>query len=102
MIILSEKDEGRTVEVSAGSIITVRLIENPTTGYRWKVESSGTMELVGDSFEGTGGAIGAAGARVFRFRAVRPGSNTLRIKNWREWEGESSIIGRFNATVLVK
>jgi inhibitor of cysteine peptidase len=33
-MILSEQDCGRTFEVSMGDVITVRLKENPTTGYR--------------------------------------------------------------------
>ena len=101
-MILNDQDKGRTLEVEAQSPVTVRLNENPTTGYRWKVETAEGLETVGDSFEKVGDAIGAAGVRVFQFRASGTGSHKLSIRNWRDWEGESSIIDRFYATILVK
>ena len=99
---LSEQDNGRTIELSAGDIVTVRLKENPTTGYRWTVENAGGLELVDDRFEGGGGAIGAAGVRVLQFRSSSTGSHDLRLKNRQEWEGDSSIVERFNLTIAVK
>lgn len=102
MTILSNQDNGRTVEVKAQSIVTVRLKENPTTGYRWKVETAGGLELLDDSFEKQGDAIGAAGIRTFKFRTPETGVHKLSIRNWRDWKGESSIIDRFYAVIEVK
>lgn len=102
MTILSNQDNGRTLEAKARSIITVRLEENPTTGYRWNVDSAGGLELISDSFERKGDAIGAAGIRVFQFCTPEAGSHKLSIRNWRDWEGESSIIDRFYAIIKVK
>ena len=62
-MVLTESDRGRTVELAAGSLVTLRLRENPTTGYRWSMQSTGGLELVGDRYE-PGGAVGAAGVRV--------------------------------------
>lgn len=101
-MILNDQDLGRTVEVEAQSILNIRLSENPTTGYRSEVENTGGLELVGDNFEKAGIAIGAGGVRIFQFRALNAGSHRLSIKKWRDWEGESSIIERFYATIVVK
>jgi len=101
-MILNEQDRGRTVEAPMGDVITVRLKENPTTGYHWAVETTTGLELVGDRFEAGSGAIGAAGVRVLQFRAPRAGSNNLRLKYWREWEGEASVTERFDANIIVK
>jgi predicted secreted protein len=101
-MMLSEQDRGRSVEVPRDSVITLRLKENPTTGYLWSVEATNGLELVGDRFEEGGPAIGAAGARVFQFRTPRAGLHKLRLKNWREWEGETSVIDRFDANIIVK
>jgi predicted secreted protein len=100
--ILNNQDNGRTVEAKARSIITVRLEENPTTGYRWNVATAGGLELLGDSFEKGGEAIGAAGTRIFQFRTPESGSHKLSIQNWRDWEGESSIIDQFYAIIEIK
>lgn len=99
---LSEQDNGRTVELGAGDVVTVRLKENPTTGYRWAIENAGALESIGDDFEGGGGAIGAGGTRVLQFRASRAGSHELRMKNWQEWEGDSSSTERFDVTIVAK
>ncbi len=100
-MILDAHDRGRTVEVAAGNVVTVRLRESPTTGYRWTVERAAGLERVGDTFEARG-AVGGAGVRQFQFRAARAGSYEIRMKNWREWEGESSIVDRFDVRIAVK
>lgn len=102
MTVLSNQDNGRTVEVKAQSIVNVCLKENPTTGYRWKVDTAGGLELIDDSFERQGDAIGAAGIRIFKFRTPEAGVHKLSIRNWRDWEGESSIIDRFDAVIEVE
>jgi inhibitor of cysteine peptidase len=101
-MILNHQDLGRTIEVEAQSVVTLLLNENPTTGYRWEVETTGGLEMVGDNFERAGSAIGAGGMRVFQFRVSDAGSHRLSIKKWRDWEGKSSIIERFYATIVVK
>ena len=98
---LTEQDRGRTVELTLGSVVTVRLKENPTTGYRWTLETVHGLAVIDDRFEG-GGAIGAAGIRVLQFRAASLGTCDLRLKNWCAWEGETSVIDRFDLKVTVK
>jgi len=85
-MIFSEQDSGRTVKVKQGAMITIRLVENPTTGYRWAVEAGSGLEQVEDLNE-PGGRIGAAGVRVLQFQAKGIGTHELRLKNWREHEG---------------
>jgi inhibitor of cysteine peptidase len=100
-MMLNEQDSGRTVKVKSGAMITIRLVENPTTGYRWVVEARSGLEQVGDQNE-PGSRIGAAGVRVLQFHSKSIGTHELRLKNWREREGESSVIGRFNAWIVVE
>lgn len=100
-MLLTDQDSGRTVEIRAGAVLTVRLKENPTMGYRWTVDEAGNLERMGDRFE-VDGAIGAGGVRIFQFRASRVGSCELSMKNCREWEAESSVIDRFDAKIIVR
>ena len=99
---LSEQDNGRTVDLPAGAIVTVRLKENPTTGYRWAVESAGGLSLIADNTAASGAAPGAAGVHEFQFRATSNGTFELRLKNSREWETDSSGIDRFNVTISAR
>lgn len=60
------------------------------------------LELESSDFDPPHGtAIGAGGRRTFRFRARRAGTTDLALKLWREWEGDSSIIERFQVSVRV-
>lgn len=100
-MILRELDSGRTLQVERGELIILRLAENPTTGYRWGVESSQGLELIDDQ-NTFGEGLGAGGLRVLQFRSRRSGECELRLKHWREWEGEGSVIGRFQVNLVVE
>jgi len=97
----TEQDRGRVVELPLGGVVTVRLKENPTTGYRWTVETAQGLVGIDDRFE-AGGAIGAAGFRVLEFRTTSLGTCELRAKNWCAWEGENSVIDRFDLRITTK
>jgi inhibitor of cysteine peptidase len=92
---------GGRVSASAGDFIVVRLSENPTTGYRWQVETAGGVQLLNDSLSGASGAPGAGGERVFRFAAVTPGLASIRATLRRAWESGVPDQGRFEVTVEV-
>ena len=98
---LTEKDSGGSFDLAASSTLTLRLKENPTTGYRWSVESSGGLRLAGNEQE-HGSTAGGGGVHVFRFSVPADGTHELRLRHWREWEGEGSITDRFSATINVK
>jgi hypothetical protein len=34
-------------------------------------------------------------------RAKAPGSTTIKLKRWRQWEGEGSVVERFELTLRV-
>jgi predicted secreted protein len=93
MVVVDEQQSGTGVDVPAGQLLAIRLKENAGTGFRWTVEDAGGLTPA-DHVD-RGGAPGAAGFREFRFRAGAPGGHRLVLRQWRDWEGESSIIGRF-------
>ena len=98
---LTTGDRGRRVGIVVGETVTLRLAENPTTGYRWAVLSAGGLEMVRDGFEGAGsGAIGAGGTRVLEFRAARVGSGRVELVNRQEWNPEGAA-ERFEVAVEV-
>jgi inhibitor of cysteine peptidase len=101
---INKADKGKTLEASVDTTVELRLPENPTTGYRWKADDLDGSVLVQKEarFEVGSPAIGEGGTRIFRYQAVAPGSASLRLKLFREWEGDSSILERFEVVVLVK
>lgn len=80
-MILSNQDHGRTVEVEAQSVGTVRLDENPSTGYRWSVETNEGLEMVDDSFEKAGDAMGQEAFEYYSFAHRRRVLTGLALEN---------------------
>lgn len=75
MKILNADDANQTVTISPGEEITVTLQENPTTGFRWTVESvSGDVSVLGSDFKAASNPRpGAGGERTVRLRAGNDG-----------------------------
>ncbi len=101
---LSLADDGTTVELRPGETLAIRLPENAATGYAWAAEpvDAGKVELLPAEAEAGGAkAIGSGGETLFRLRARKPGRTELRLRHWREWEGEPSIRGTFRLNLLI-
>jgi len=101
---LTATDSGKTFEVSSGDTLSIQLPENPTTGYRWTIQNPDdpNLELQNSEFSPSSSSIGAGGQRTFTFQAKSPGTAHLQLKEWRAWEGDRSILNRFELTVQVK
>lgn len=105
-ITLTNADNERLLEAHPGDENLLLLAETATTGYRWHVgQAEGGIGLQSDGYqtpeqtEGKGIQFGRGGIRRYRFRVVAPGTFRLALKNWREWEGEGSVLERFAVTV---
>ena len=101
-ISLGTVDNGTTIDAVVGDVIVVRLTENPTTGYRWSLESveGSLLTIEDDTFVlDSGPPMGSGGTRQFRFRTTAAGATTLNLKHWREWAGEDSVTERYTVQV---
>ncbi|NTW53205.1 MAG: protease inhibitor I42 family protein [Chlorobaculum sp.] len=103
MTTLLEKDNGRTIDIPAGSSFHIELPENATTGYQWAVDrfDEEFVELVSTEPHYAPGPPGSGGSVEFVFRAKKAGSAEIALKQWRHWEGDGSVIHRFNARIDV-
>jgi len=89
MLQFTKDQSGGAFEMKVGETFEVQLPENPTTGYRWYLRTSGgsCLELADDSFQPSGGTTcGAGGMRRWRFCAVRAGSADIEMVHRRSWE----------------
>jgi len=102
---LTQADNGTTIETLPGGRILVRLPENPTTGYRWTLDMGDERVIspISSEYAPRGdAAVGASGNAVLVFEARAPGEGTIRLKRWRDWEGEASVRDRYEVKVRVK
>ncbi len=100
----SGADNGRTVTLHVGDRFTVALKENSTTGYSWKVVSSGepAVKQVGQpTFKTDSSLHGAGGTVTYRFRAAAEGTGALELVYVRPWQKDAAPEATFKLTVVV-
>ena len=93
------------IAAKAGETFTIKLEENPTTGYQWSVvvsdESVVTLEK--DDYvpdDKSGELAGSGGTRVLTFKALKEGTAKIEMVYERSWEpnpGDEKV--QFNVTV---
>ena len=101
-IVLTEKDDGRTVQVTVGSVLVVRLFSNASTGYRWQPTLSGNpcLQLIRRWNRGDPEPMpGAPSTQAFSYRAVRTGKARLLFYYSRPWE--KNPLAEFSVIVAV-
>jgi inhibitor of cysteine peptidase len=110
-VVLTKQDKDKVQNVTVGESFVITLDENPTTGYVWAVEGQPELlvlqssDYVSDVHPNQSGApmiVGAGGKRSFTFMAQKSGTTTLKLKHWRSWEGDSSIVDTFSVPVVVR
>lgn len=102
---LTEADAGKTVQAHPGDHILIQLSANPSTGYSWAIDKTNAsiLGLQRESYTPSpGGALGSGGTTVFTFIAQRAGTVHLQLKYWRSWEGDSSIVKRYDVTIQIQ
>ena len=104
MLLIVEKDNGRTVGIRLGDSVRVNLPENATTGYRWAIDryDEEFIEAIAAAPKYTANAIGSGGEGEFIFKGKKIGSGEIMLKYWRHWEGDSSITSRFRLRLNVQ
>ena len=104
-ITLTEADAGVTRALKVDQEVLLNLEETPSTGYRWflEAEPSAAVENLGIQWNTPdAGGVGAAGRRVFHLRVLTPGEIQLRLKLWRQWQGDASVTRRLEFTLHVQ
>lgn len=102
---ISASDNGRIVPVNAGTQITLRLAENPTTGYQWILITGKGLNITRDVYvpsETTGTMTGSGGTRIWDIVALRPGAETIHATYLRPFEGITGNETVFTVTVDVR
>jgi inhibitor of cysteine peptidase len=101
---LTAIDSGGSRSVRVGDIVVISLVESPTSGFGWGVEKlpPQVTPAGGEFVQASEAGLGGSGTRVFRFEAQATGKGRLALRRWRSWEGEASVVERFDATIEVQ
>jgi inhibitor of cysteine peptidase len=104
ILVVTQKDNGKTIDLSVGQDFLIQLDENPTTGYRWEVREIDTdlIDRTEDQYsQNLDSETGGGGVRIFKFTTKKTGQDRIQLKHWRTWEGEKSSIGCFTIQLRV-
>jgi predicted secreted protein len=101
--VLTAADNGRTVELPVGDEVALRLPENATTGYRWAIDSADAnlVDIKEGQYVLTSEKMGGGGEAQWLIKAKAPGATSIKLKRWRQWEGESSVVERYEITLRI-
>lgn len=84
---VDESFDNKSVTIPVGDMVELSLAENPTTGFRWTLASSGApiCELKADDFVPSGQKPGEGGRHNFSFLAKQPGEAAITLHSRRKW-----------------
>ncbi len=97
-----EASDGQSVHLTAGEPFRIRLNENRTSGFRWRLEGDlpSFLQLIGETYEPASLQPGAGGVHTWDFQCVGQGQTTLAFGMSRSWEAGSPA-RRFSITAQV-
>ena len=103
MVQLDESQNGNEIELRMGELFEIRLSENPTTGFRWVLESSGapTCLVIEDCYETSTATPGAGGSHCWRLQGKQIGESRIELCYRRSWEGQGAAARTFSLRVHV-
>ncbi len=92
---LSDPDQGAEITLRIGDRVMVVLAGNPTTGYAWSPSPLYGFEPIQasseDEYRVTSTLLGGGGLFIYRYWAVREGSQTFFYRYARAWEDVGPI-----------
>lgn len=101
-LVASEWQNGATVTVDPMTTITLKLPENPTTGYQWNLTLTPGLTVTGDTYEPsdtTGKLVGSGGTRIWQILAAGTGTQQIHAVYTRSWEPVTGNETAFSMTV---
>jgi inhibitor of cysteine peptidase len=103
-IVVTEEQNKATIYVNQSNIITVKLPENPTTGYQWNLTTTAGLSVMNDTYvasDTTGKIVGSGGIHVWDISAVAHGEQKIAAVYKRSWEPLAGNETTFSMTVMV-
>jgi predicted secreted protein len=84
----NEEANGAEVAIPIGETFEICLSENPTAGFRWKLEPRGepSCVLVSEHFSQGRESPGSQGIHCWNFKALAHGTSTIELTYQRRWQ----------------
>ncbi|MDD1645617.1 MAG: protease inhibitor I42 family protein, partial [Methanomicrobiales archaeon] len=86
--VYDESSNGQTISVAKDSLVTIRLKENPTTGYSWQVQVTEGLSIVHDEYipdKVPAGMVGSGGTHSWTVQPQDAGTFTFSAIYMQPW-----------------
>ena len=102
-LVVTEQENNTTVETVLGTVITLKLPENPTTGYQWNLTTTPGLNVTRDIYIPSSPQMaGSGGVRSWDIATVQEDTQQIRAVYMRSWEPVTGNETTFSMTVVVK
>lgn len=89
VVLVDDTNEGQVIPVNETASIIIKLPDNPSTGYVWKVTGADGLAITQDTYTpAETGTVGAAGVHAWTMEPRTTGLVTFSAVYYRPWEGE--------------
>jgi inhibitor of cysteine peptidase len=106
-LMITEADNGKTINVKQGNTFILKLNENPSTGYSWQLSLSSGLKLLSEKYypsksSGPNGIliVGAGGYHLWVIEATNKGSQQVEATYKRSWEQAAGKTFKLNVEVV--
>lgn len=92
-VTVGQSQSGSTMSAARGDVLVLRLPENPTTGYSWKMTLSDGLTLESDEYipdEQSGDLVGVGGTHQWRIELSETGKQSVDGVYRQEWDPTQS------------
>jgi inhibitor of cysteine peptidase len=104
-IYFDEVSNGKTISITQATSVTIRLKENPTTGFSWVVTLPEGLSMVDDKYAPDtvpAGIVGSGGTHIWTLRPDRAGTFTFRAVHMQPWMNVTGTEQTYTLTLMVK
>ncbi|HEY3361452.1 MAG TPA: protease inhibitor I42 family protein [Methanosarcina sp.] len=102
--VITEADNGKTINLENGETFYLRLRENPSTGYSWQLNLSQGFRILSYEYtqdQAPKGSVGVPGTRQWEIKTVTLGSQQITGIYKRPWENVTGEENTFTLKVEV-
>jgi inhibitor of cysteine peptidase len=103
-MVVTADDNGTNITVKQGENFTVKLQENPSTGYSWQLNVTEGLSILSDEYiqdPAPEGYTGVPGNHTWIIQAMEPGNQTVDGIYKRPWENTTGTEDNFTIAVEV-
>lgn len=103
--IYDEANNGQIVPLAKDSTVTIRLKENPTTGYSWQVNVTDGLSIISDQYipdKVPAGMVGSGGTHTWTLQPQGAGTFTFRAIYMQPWMNVTGSEDTYTLTLVAQ